>query len=70
MEVNNKSPLKTDDKNSRVIVEIKRCGQPSIKNIFKFKKTYENIFTGINKEEVLAKFTYKQMTLKNIVVKK
>jgi len=27
-------------------------GQPPIRNTFKSKNTYENILTGINKEEV------------------
>jgi hypothetical protein len=31
----------------------KRWGQPPMRNTFNTKNTYENILTGINKEEML-----------------
>jgi hypothetical protein len=32
----------------------KRWGQPPMKNTFNTKNTYENILTGINKEEIFT----------------
>jgi hypothetical protein len=44
-------------------------GKSAYKNTFKSKNTYENILTGINKEEVIAEFTTNQnQSAKNLSI--